>query len=62
MVRVGPAAYEDALAGAHVREMDFTGRPLRGIVYVGPAGIRTSRQLASWVERGLEFARTLPAK
>lgn len=62
MVRVGPNAYEAALARKHVREMDFTGRPLRGMVYVGAAGIRSSRQLGSWVDRGLEFARSQPAK
>ncbi len=62
MVRVGPAAYEKSLSRAHVREMDFTGRPLKGMVYVGPAGVRTAKQLRSWVDRGLEFARSLPPK
>lgn len=62
MVRVGPNAYERALTRRHVREMDFTGRPLRGMVYVGPRGVRTAEQLQSWVEQGLKFARSLPAK
>ena len=62
MVRVGPDAYEDALGRAHAREMDFTGRPLKGMVSVDAAGLRTGRQLGAWVERGLGFARTLPAK
>jgi hypothetical protein len=34
MVRVGRDAYDDALARPHAREMDFTGRPMRGIVFV----------------------------
>lgn len=62
MVRVGPEGYEAALARRHVQEMDFTGRPLRGLVYVRPPGVRSARQLASWVERGLAFGRSLPAK
>jgi TfoX/Sxy family transcriptional regulator of competence genes len=62
MVRVGPTAYERALARAHVREMDFTGRPLRGMIYVGPTAVRTAEQLQFWVDQGLKFARSLPAK
>jgi hypothetical protein len=55
MVRVGPERYEDALAQPHARPMDFTGRPLKGMVYVGPEGTRTDVALARWVRRGLEF-------
>jgi len=62
VVRVGPDAYEEALARPHAREMDFTGRPMKGMVYVAPAGVRTARQLDAWLERGLAFARSLPAK
>ncbi|MDJ0865930.1 MAG: TfoX/Sxy family protein [Myxococcota bacterium] len=62
MVRVGPDAYEEALAHPHAREMDFTGRPMRGLVYVGSAGIEDDEDLAAWVERGVAFARSQPAK
>ena len=41
VVRVGPARYDEALTQSHARPMDFTGRPLRGMVYVMPAGYRT---------------------
>ena len=51
-----------ALARRHVRPMDFTGKPLTGYVYVAPAGVRTAASLKAWVDRGLEFARTLPPK
>jgi TfoX/Sxy family transcriptional regulator of competence genes len=60
MVRVGPEAYDEALALPHVRPMDFTGRPLKGLVYVAAAGVHRGSQLRSWVERGLRFARSLP--
>ena len=45
MVRIGPDAYESALAEAHARPMDFTGKPLRGTVYVGAAGLRSEASI-----------------
>ena len=62
MVRVGPDRYEAALARKHAREMDFTGRPLRGYVYVGRPGLRSSASLRTWVDQGVDFARSLPPK
>lgn len=62
MVRVGPDAYDDALALPHAREMDFTGRPMRGIVYVAAPGIATDPDLDAWVARGVAFAGSLPRK
>ena len=62
MVRVGPNAYEKALTLAHARPMDFTGRPLRGMVYVAAAGVKTKRQLVSWLDRGRSFVNSLPPK
>ena len=62
MVRVGPDRYEEALAQRHARPMDFTGRPLAGMVYVDPAGYRTNAALAKWVQRGVDFVSTLPAR
>ena len=62
MVRVGPEAYAEALAQPHARQMDFTGKPLRGFVYVDPLGIESDEDLEAWIERGTRFARSLPAK
>ena len=62
MVRVGPDHYEEALAQPHARPMDFTGRPLAGMVYIDPAGFRTDAALAKWVQRGVAFVSALPAK
>lgn len=61
MVRVGPERYEAALAEKHVRPMDFTGRPLKGYVYVGPEGARTDRAIQKWVELAAAFVGTLGA-
>jgi hypothetical protein len=42
--------------------MDFTGRALKGFVYVSPPGFRTAAALKKWVELGAGFARSLPKK
>ncbi len=62
MVRVGRDSYEAALHEPHVREMDFTGRPMRGFVYVAAEGLTSQGDLRAWVERGARFAQSLPAK
>lgn len=62
MVRVGQGNYDDALSRPHARPMDFTGRPMRGMVYVAGAGFESDEDLAAWVEAGASFARSLPAK
>lgn len=62
MVRVGPVEYAQALAQPGAREMDFTGKPMKGYVFVDEQGTRQDKDLAAWVERGLKFVRTLPNK
>ena len=61
LVRVGADAYEDALTQPGARPMDFTGKPLTGMVLVSAAELDDST-LATWVRRGLEFTRSLPAR
>ena len=56
MVRVGPDRYEDALARPHTRPMDFTGKPMRGYVYVAPAGIAAKADLRAWVAWAVDVA------
>ena len=60
MVRVGADSHEASLALPHARPMDFTGRPMKGFVYVGPEGINDDGALSGWVERGVSFAQSLP--
>jgi TfoX/Sxy family transcriptional regulator of competence genes len=62
MVRVGADAYDEALAQPEARAMDFTGRPMRGMVMVSAAGVASRRDLARWVARGARFVATLPPK
>jgi len=62
IARVGPDAYDDALREPHVREFDITGRPMKGWVLIEPDGVDDDHQLAGWIERSMEFVRTLPMK
>lgn len=62
MLRVGPKGYEAALSRPHARPMDFTGRPMKGMVYVEPAGFATLRDMKAWIGRAMKFALSLPLK
>lgn len=62
MARVGPDRQREALSLPHVREMDFTGRPMKGYVFVDAEGLGEDEELESWVSRCIAFVRTLPAK
>ncbi|MCK6531064.1 TfoX/Sxy family protein [Myxococcota bacterium] len=62
MARVGKENHADSLAREHVREMDFTGRPMQGYVYVDAEGLETDAQLQFWLDRCERFVATLPPK
>lgn len=62
VVRVGADQNKDALSDPNARPMDFTGRPMKGFVFVSPAGYRSPTQLRHWIQRGLRFVVALPAK
>jgi TfoX/Sxy family transcriptional regulator of competence genes len=59
MVRVGADGADAALSRPHAEAVEMGGRRMRGWVLVDPEGLRTKRQLAPWVARGVKFARTL---
>ena len=62
MVRVPPEDTEKLLARAHVSPMVMAGRETRGWLRVDPGGVKTKRQLAGWVTRSVDYARSLPRK
>ncbi len=62
MVRVGPEAYDDLVRQPHARAMDFTGRPMKGFLFVAADGLERDADLERWVEHGLRYAALLPAK
>lgn len=55
MVRLDPAEEEMARLRPGCLPMDFTGRPMRGFVFVAPEGLPTDGDLAWWLERALDF-------
>lgn len=62
MVRLDPGEAQALLVPPNVRPMDFTGRPMRGFLYVDGPAIRTAGSLKKWVDRAVAHAAALPAK
>lgn len=62
ILRIPPEQTDQTVEEPHVRIFDMSGRPMKGWVLIGSDGIAADADLARWVGRGLEFARTLPAK
>ena len=62
MVRVEPDRTAELLDEPHTRPFDMTGRPMKGWLVVGSAGVGDDEALERWVELGVAFASSLPAK
>jgi len=62
IVRVGPDQYTQAMEQPNTKVFDLTGKPMTGWIVVLPSGVAADADLERWVVRGLEFAKTLPAK
>ncbi len=62
MARVGPEKYDECLENSYVTEMDFTGKPMKGIVYVLPEGLESEPELEYWLALCESFIRLLPPK
>ena len=59
MVRVGKLNYEKLLHKPGSTPMDFTGKPLRGFLFIGPDGFDHEDDLDFWVVKALEFNKLL---
>ncbi len=55
MARIGPDAYEKALERKGCHPMDFTGRPMRGFVFVEQEGLKSEKDLVYWLELSLAY-------
>jgi len=55
MLRTDPEIYQDLLKREGCRPMDFTGRPMKGFVFVDEAAVEPERELKIWVDLALEF-------
>ena len=55
MARINPDIYQESLENPHCSEMNFTGRPMKGYVYIEPEGLVNDHDLAHWVQLCLDF-------
>lgn len=62
IVRVDPQQYENLKTRPNTREFDFTGRPMKGWIVVTAPGHQAPSDLKAWVDRGVQYAGSLPAK
>jgi TfoX/Sxy family transcriptional regulator of competence genes len=62
IARVGPDASDQSLKLPHARQFDITGRPMKGWIMVEADGLDDDVALRAWIDRALDFVRTLPAK
>ncbi len=62
MIRLMENREEEALNNPHARPMDFTGRPMKGFVFVAPDGFKSKKALEAWIELGIEYVMKSPPK
>ena len=62
MVRVDPADSAELIGSTPAREIEMRGRAMRGWLYLESADVSDKKELATWVKRGVTYARKLPAK
>lgn len=62
IIRIAPEATAAALEEPGARIFDITGRPMKGWLLVGGAGVKDQAALKQWVRRGVEYASSLPPK
>jgi hypothetical protein len=62
MVRVGKLNYEQLLREKGSRQMDFTGKVMRGFLFVGADGFDLDQDLDFWIDRALEFNARIAGK
>lgn len=55
MTRVPKDRYEELLKHEHAKEMDFTGRPMKGFLYIDGEGSGNPDDLAYWIALGMEY-------
>lgn len=62
VIRCGPAEWLEHLKNPHVREMDITGRSMKGWLLVDTPAVATAKGLNKWLETSRQFVSALPRK
>ncbi len=55
MCRIHPNLYEEALEKEGCRQMVFTGKPMKGYVFVNEDGMKTKKDFDYWIHLCLDF-------
>lgn len=55
MARIGEAVYNEQLEKKHCLPMDFTGRPMKGYIFITPDGFDSDKDLSYWMDLCLNF-------
>ena len=59
VLRISHDEYENALKKPNVRPMDFTGRPMKGFIYVNSNGCKSDKNLKEWVDLSLNYVKSI---
>jgi len=62
VLRLTPEQADTALRQPHTRPMDFTGKPMKSMIYVSPLGTDSEQALEAWVRTAVRLARSAPGK
>jgi TfoX/Sxy family transcriptional regulator of competence genes len=62
MLRLGKTNTQTALEIPYTREMDFTGKPIKSMIYVERPGFEDDDDLKSWINQAVIFVKSLPPK
>ena len=62
VLRLTPEQADTALRQPHTRPMDFTGKPMKSMIYVSPLGTDSDQALEAWVHSAVSLTRTAPGK
>lgn len=62
LLRVDPAAIDSLVSEPHVERFEMRGRKMDGWLRVGPEAVAGEAELRRWVQVGIGYARSLPAK
>lgn len=62
VIRCGADAQSKLLDKPYTRPMDFTGKPMKSMIYISPSGWKKNADLKEWIKHGIAFVKTLPKK
>lgn len=55
MAKIGKEAYAEEIKKEVCLPMDFTGRPMKGYIFITPAGFDLDADLEYWIQKALDF-------